>query len=299
MTQLEPLEPRRLLSGNISVTTGPGLTAKIIGDNGGDAFTVTLEKGVGYRVSGVGGTKVNGIAAVDIKSASALNFTVVTGSGKDRVSFNGAFGTQNLSIYTGGGDDQVSIQGSTHFGNLVVSTSGGNDNVTLGQVTVTQNVVIWTSLGNDHVKLDNANIAMSLGISTGTGDDHVELTNSHITKSFGTCTGSGNDELKLTNTGISGNVGISMSDGDDHLSFSEVHIKRSLGVCTGNGNDSINFDHSVLIDADASVNAGNGDNHLGGTDKLAIQGNSLFLGFTNHPKDQRDVSGDDHHDEKD
>jgi hypothetical protein len=289
---VERLDPRRMLSGNVTVTTGPGFTATLVGDNGGDAFDITLEKGVGYRVSGRDKTTINGQSAVLIKSASALDFTVVTGVGKDRINFNGAFGTQNLTIYSGGGDDQISIQGTTQFGNLVISASGGNDKISLGQITVTQSVVIWTSIGNDTVDLTAANITGAVGISTSTGNDRITLTDSHISKSFCTCTGSGNDELRFIDSGVSGNVGISMSDGDDKLTFSEVHIKRSLGIITSRGNDAITLDKSVLIDGDAFVFGGSGNNALNGSDQLTVKGHSFFVGFSSSKHHDDD---DDHH----
>lgn len=296
---VELLERRRLMSGNVSVTTGPGLSATIVGDEKDNAFEVTLEKGVGYRISGLSKTTINGSPAVLIRTASGLSFNVDTGYGNDRVSFNGGFATQDLQISTGSGNDTVSLQGSTHFGSVSIWTSGGNDTVSLAQISVTKDLAIWTSIGNDRVSLSGVNAGMSLGFSTGDGNDLVAVTDSHVTKNLGVVTGNGNDVLVLINTSITGNVGVSMGDGNDKLSFYGARVKRSAGICTASGDDDITLDRRVVVGGDATFNAGNGNNSVKGTSTLAVTGNVVYLGFKkpaddDHPKDdEKDGDKDD------
>jgi hypothetical protein len=57
------------------------------------------------------------------------------------------------------------------------------------------------------------------------------------------------------------------------------------------------MDKSVLIDGDASFNAGNGDNKFDGADKLSVRGHSIYLGFKSKHDDHDHEHDDDEHDD--
>ncbi len=148
---LEVLERRSLLSGNVTVTTDADLNARIVGDNKSNAIEITLDSGGGYRITGVDGTKVNGVAVVAIRTQSAMKFAIDMGNGNDRVSFNGTFATQLLSISTGNGNDIVSLSGTTHFGDIAIQTGNGKDSVSLGSIHGTGALSVDTGTGNDSI----------------------------------------------------------------------------------------------------------------------------------------------------
>lgn len=154
--KLERLERRRLLSGNVTVTADETMTAHLLGDNKDNQIEITANPGVGYLVTGLNGTTVNGVHAVSINTQPALKFDVSLGKGKDRVSFNGAFGTQDLNIMTGDGKDIVSLSDGTHFGDINIDTGAGDDQVILSGIHGTKNLNVSTGDGKDKVSITSA-----------------------------------------------------------------------------------------------------------------------------------------------
>jgi len=155
--RIDSLEPRRLLSGNVTVTADADLNAQLIGDKRNNAIVITLDSSGGYLVSGVNGTTVNGVPAVVINTPSAMNFNIDLGSGNDQISFDGvtsgAFATQALTIATGKGNDIVTLSGTTHAGAINLSTGDGNDAVVLSGIHGTGDLSMLTGKGNDTVSI--------------------------------------------------------------------------------------------------------------------------------------------------
>jgi hypothetical protein len=147
--KFERLERRRLLSGNVTVTADETLAAHLIGDNKNNEIEITVNPGIGYFVTGLHGTTVNGVHAVSIATTPALKFEVSLGNGNDRVFFEGAFGTQDLNIITGNGKDVVSLSGGTHFGDINIDTGNGDDQVILSGIHGTKNLNVSTGDGKD------------------------------------------------------------------------------------------------------------------------------------------------------
>lgn len=152
---IEPLEPRRLLAGNIVVTVDANLTTHFIGDNKNNEVEITSRPGEGYLVTGLRGTKINGSSAVLIRTTPALKFDIATGNGNDKVSFKGAFGTQDLNILTGNGKDIVSLSGGTHFGDIAIDTGNADDQIILAGIHGTKNLKIQTGNGKDTISVQS------------------------------------------------------------------------------------------------------------------------------------------------
>lgn len=146
---IESLEPRRLLAGNIVVSVDANLVAHISGDNKNNEVEITSRPGEGYVVTGLRGTKINGSPAVLIRTTPALKFDILLGNGNDKVSFKGAFGTQDLNILTGNGKDIVSLSGGTHFGDITIDTGNADDHIILNGIHGTKNLTIRTDNGKD------------------------------------------------------------------------------------------------------------------------------------------------------
>ncbi len=163
----------------------PDLNASIVGDNKSNAIEITLDSGGGYRITGVDGTKVNGVPVVAIRTQSAMKFAIDMGNGNDRVSFNGTFATQLLSISTGNGNDIVSLSGTTHFGDIAIQTGNGKDSVSFGSIHGAGALSVDTGTGNDSISVTapsqvdgTATITGGNGKNTIAGTDSLAVTGS-------------------------------------------------------------------------------------------------------------------------
>jgi hypothetical protein len=177
--QLESLEQRRLLSGNVSVIVD-GSDINIQGDNKSNGVSVASTP-FGYVIVGTGNTTLNGANAP----------LVFTG------------GPQNLSINTGNGDDVVALDGSgvagfpgkIDFGNVSIDTGNGDD-------TVSSNLLV----------------AFGFDVSTGNGQDLVTLTNTGSIGNMNIDTGNGSDSVGIFGfSGSNGSVVLDGGNGPDAL----------------------------------------------------------------------------------
>ena len=182
---LECLEGRQLLAGHVlagHVHVAYDVhsnTVKVDGSSQADQLLISGNLGVGYDITGVGGTTVNGLPTVHINPTGGerANFKVKLGSGNDSVEFN-------------------------NFAALAVSTGGGsgNDTTTFSNVTAFNGIKVDGGSGNDSTSLDFVDIHDGLSINAGSGNDTVAFgsTASGVTLFSGNADingGSGHDTL--------------------------------------------------------------------------------------------------------
>jgi hypothetical protein len=158
----EPLEGRRLLSGNVTVSFDAG-TVNVVGDNKANEIFVSGSLGGGtYTIAGLSGTTVNG--------QSSLTLPVVGGNGS------------NFNISLGNGDDVVRLGSiAPDFvpftaASLRVDTGNGDDTVLLADVTLrSRGLRVSTGNGDDTVRVEFSDILGGQMIDTGNGDDTVSF----------------------------------------------------------------------------------------------------------------------------
>jgi hypothetical protein len=160
----EPLEGRRLLSGNVTVAfDAAGNTVNIKGDNKANEIVLSGSLGGGtYTIAGASGTRVNGQSSVTLPvvGANGSNFRISLGNGDDVVRLGSIspdfvpFTANSLRVDTGNGDDSVLLAD--------VTLRGGGLNVATGN-------------GDDTVRLDFSDIFGGQTINTGNGDDTVSF----------------------------------------------------------------------------------------------------------------------------
>src|SRR5688500_13962250 len=110
---MENLESRRLLASSVSVDYDPATnTISIEGTKGNDQIRVSGNEGVGYTITGLGGTEVTGDPSVTITPPGTpsirTNFDIDLGKGNDTVLFNN-FAALEVDIDAGQGNDTVEM----------------------------------------------------------------------------------------------------------------------------------------------------------------------------------------------
>lgn len=201
MFNLERLETRLLLAGNVSATL-KGHTLKIIGDNEGNALEFSGDGGT-INVAGVDGTTVNGDAGATFDGVTKVivkmnggddhirvgtgidgfdfdaAFKVDMGKGNDTFDINGdeanphRFGG-DLSIDMGSGNDQLYSEATTYGGKVKVNLGSGNDIYGTGADgtnVYAQAVKVKLGSGNDDYFSYGNEFQSTLKINGGSGSD--------------------------------------------------------------------------------------------------------------------------------
>ena len=158
---LEPLEDRRLLSGNVTVIRQAATnTVVITGDGKSNEIVVTGSLAAGtYTISGAGGTTVNRQpgATLPLSGSNGSNFRVSLGGGDDAILFGSAspayvpFTANAVSVSTANGNDRVNVANASVRGGLKITTANGNDAVDINFSDVFKGLSVQTGNGNDSI----------------------------------------------------------------------------------------------------------------------------------------------------
>ena len=119
----EALEPRLLLDGNVTMVVDKVL--ELVGDAGNNAIVIDVPFLGQMRVSGVGGTTINGAADVTEWWAGGIDVLMTEGSNNIHVDTVEIIG--NLNIETGDLPDNIRIEDSIVRGKTAISTGDGPD----------------------------------------------------------------------------------------------------------------------------------------------------------------------------
>jgi hypothetical protein len=149
MIQIESLEGRKLLSGNVSTQfSADEYTLAITGDARSNEIVVSTDALGVTTVTPLPGTTINGSPNPETFS-DAGTIVIDTGNGYDYVGLTHLY-IQDCLISTGNGSDTVSAYDSNLFFRLDINTGAGSDEVTLaGQTGVGSGIAIDLGTGKD------------------------------------------------------------------------------------------------------------------------------------------------------
>lgn len=171
---IEALEIRDLMAGNVTVKVTNG-NFLLTGDAAANALAVTQPTTGHLLVQGVGGTKVNGKASVDVAFTGNATFNLAGGA--DRLTIGPDVGLvrfKSLAINAGAGADQVAIRnviGQDLKANLGAESEAAADTLDVRQSVFRGAVTILTGGGNDAVNFSGFRSQGSLAMSSGSGND--------------------------------------------------------------------------------------------------------------------------------
>jgi hypothetical protein len=265
--QLEALEQRTLMTGNVTVSLDFAGTLHILGDGGGVSSTFpeyvqVLDSSppglpnLTFRVQGKPGTftSINGVQFIDFVGSSINSVTAAFPTFSSPTIFNGldiigmfpsaptsgtSFPGQVTLSAAGSGATSLSISNiTTNVVTLVDPTSTAGCTVTLNSVKAGL-LTTTTGGGNDRYTITGANLAIT-NLNTGNGNDNVSIVGSTVgsLSSSSGATG-GNVTYNITGNSMSkasiaiGTVGPTV--GDDSVTFNGNVILNSAILNIGTG----------------------------------------------------------------
>ncbi len=239
--QLECLEPRFLLSGNV-IATMIGADLFLWGDGNDNEVSLEVIDNDIVLVGG-NGTTINGTAERETlaENTSTLDGSVFAfmGGGNDQIVIqDGLVVRQSVLLFMGSGDDSVGIGASEISGNLIVVTYSGNNQLALDETVVQQNVMNFTGRGNDVSSIRGATINSNVLIFSGGGDDAVVVDQSNIQGNAEIHTASGNDDIAIMDSSVEKNFFVYTGSGDDFLYVAPMAVAGVSLFLMGSGDDS-------------------------------------------------------------
>jgi hypothetical protein len=310
--EIEPLEQRQMLAGNVTaVITGAG-DLVITGDSSGNQIDVVIGSSGEVSVVGSGGTTVdaselmgaevtgdvkidmgdgNNVVTVDDYGAGIQDVDFKSGAGADSIEISYFETTGNFKFDSGDGNDIVNIHGVTVEGSATVVVGGGNDTLDLDLVTTgkKKNITVSASSGDNTLNLDDVeSYAGKLNIKTGSGADTIS---GYGYGKYGAKvnTGAGNDVMEFSISSFK-NIAVATGSGDDFVDLEVSTLYGSTKVATSKGNDTISVegDSKKLTIAAASgddvveLDDFSSDDDSAGNVKVALSGgNDTFTFGTN------------------
>jgi len=178
---IEPLEPRLLLSGNVTVfTIGTGLFA--YGDV--SANDILIEQGVLHA----------GLFTVTGRNATTVNETAA-GTPVEFPDING-----DLWAWMSDGNDVLEVKGATVPGLMWVDGGAGDNTVTIDPTTINGSVFVMNGVGLDTFSMTSSQILGSLTILNGDGGSNTTLDGGTVDGSVTVFNGAGSDSFLLDNS---------------------------------------------------------------------------------------------------
>lgn len=245
------LEPRLLLSGNVSATVSDGMLT-IAGDRAANAIVLnqTGLKPHQVRILGNSNTTINGQVGSVVMNGVKADVLIRLDNGADSISLRSMSFPQTLRI-SQGGHDALSLSNIQVARNLFVRNSSSllSVNTTITNTTVGKDLEIVSGDGSQHMDIASLEVNGNTQIETGRRYDVLTVNDSIFHGDVQMSTGRGVDVIELEAAGNAkgprtrfyGSAEIAMGDGDDAL---------QLGIAGQSGNRSAFFD-AVDLDGGA------------------------------------------------
>jgi hypothetical protein len=224
--QLESLENRELMAGNVTVSFS-GSELRIVGDSAANGVEVRQSSPGVYTITGAfeGGaaTKINGRSSITASNVNG-NVVVALGAGNDQLDF-------------GTGDQRV-IDVKR---DLIIDMGTGNDWTDVRDVKVAGMLSINTGTGVDRTVVNRANVGTDLRIgdatsSVNSGDsDEVTVLSSTVRRQIALTFRGGSDRAEIQSCAAD-SVYADMGAGNDY--FKMLYTKpRAFTALGGSGTD--------------------------------------------------------------
>ena len=172
---LVPLEPRRMLAGNVTAGLDEFEENLIItGDNKANQFIIVAGSS-DTTVTGLNGTTING--GVNAVFDGLPDLAIDTANGDDEIEIVDLFSA--LTVKTGNGNDRVEITddfyGPYSFDTFEIDTGNGNDAVELWNLSAFDDINIRMGNGDDYLRLLGTIQVLGSGtVDMGKGADTID-----------------------------------------------------------------------------------------------------------------------------
>lgn len=269
----DALEPRRLLSGNVTAALVSG-TATITGDTADNAIQIGISNG-SLVLTGLNGTTINNAATFTLAadtSTLAANLNIALGAGNDAVYVTeGVNITGNLTVNDVAGNSILAVRGATLTGNFSGTISGGALSLSLESSTISGTLTVQSGQGRDTISMLSSTIGGTTSLSTGGGEDQIVLDQVTL-KSLFMATANQADHVALRQVTINGNLSVDLGRHRDFFSMQNVTISGNMTLNGRGGIDNIALQGTNSVAGTALMNG------QGGRNRISISAGSDFNG---------------------
>lgn len=258
--QVEDLETRQLMAGDVSVVLTPQRVLTITGDAEDNGVAIYTEGNV-FKVMGLvqdgEATTVNGSHRISFKNVR--NIVVNLGDGDDAFAATNTKLAASLTINMGDGDDMLGLGA---FDNTTIEEEYGLKYTVpwmdeeldplIGAFNVRQDLTIDLGDGDNELRGRASTIGRRLRITSGDGDDNLRLESTGtvgsqdyvvgvgVNNDTYISTGAGKDELLLKNFATR-NLTVYTEEGNDKAQLVDLVIKQELYVSAGDDQDQVHL----------------------------------------------------------
>jgi len=255
---IDPLEPRRLLSGNVAVKISDG-HVRFIGDAGSNTLVITYSRPEHQLiVAGRSGTTVDGKSSRVYAARDSI--AVSLGAGDDVVTLQRFSGGFNVGVDLGDGNDAVYFKRS----NLLAADffgDTGNDTLVMLDSTVDGNIRFAGGVGADTLWLKNASVRGSVKMAGGAGLDRVFADRVSIGRDFVFEDLNGRSALDLNTLSVRGRTIVQTGNSIDRLTITDSTFAHDAKVILRGGDDRVTVRGSVF-NTPSPFNPGTGNNRV-------------------------------------
>lgn len=279
--QLEGLERRQLLAGNVQVSVA-GSSLLITGDNLANNAAVIALPGGRFAVAGVG-TTINGGAGPFVTTRSISNITANLNGGDDALGL-----TNNANAIFNHATTRLGVNLQTLLGvNAGTLQTLINANTTVTEFSLAGSLTVTGGAGDDVIGVIGSvggSVVVSLGAADVGGGNAFGIDGGSLAAGNGvvggviSIVGDGqNDVVAIVSTDVRSSVAVTLGGGANSLVVDDANIGGGLAVVGGSGSDIVNVVNSTIASI-VNVVAGNGPNTItlnnASTDALTITGGS-------------------------
>jgi hypothetical protein len=296
----QPVEPRRMLSGNVDVAFD-GQLLDVRGDNLNNNIVIAQQLSGAIVVTGQFGTLINGLPSVRFANGLSIEkLDVRMEGGDDRVAINrlnlagdlnadlgiNSLGRDTLVVNNstiqgnlfgfGGFDtDTINVNGTTVFGDAIIDLAEGSGRSTVNNSTFNGSATFVGGEGADVFNAIEMTVGLSLNVDAKQGADVINHSlGSAMLAAYNTDLGA--DRITLSDLTILEDLIVESGGDNDTVSITSVNSGKNLVVNLDSGNDTLTV-ASSSAGQDAILVGGAGVDRLvdlgltGGTKKEVIE----------------------------
>jgi len=244
---LEVLEPRTMLSGNV--------TAAVVGGSlviGGDAAAndiVLDQSGLTsdqVRISsGANATSINNQSDPIVLNSVTGNLQIKLLKGADTVLLDGLNLPGNVAIDGGTGNNTIALNNGTIANNLRIRNGDGDSSVTVAGTAVNNNTEVFDGAGNNTVSLTGT-FGNNVSVQSKRGDNSVTLSGAIVSGNTRIAYGKGTATTAIDGSTFGKNLGIWSQAHSGALTMNTSTVNGRMAVYNNKGDTTTNLNSSTI-----------------------------------------------------
>lgn len=275
--RVEALEPRLMLSGNVSVQFFGG-NLIIQGDQLNNDLSIEVEQN---RILLVGNdqTTINGSqGAFEVSNTNTFDGSIFAflRDGNDRFVIEGEMSISgSVFVYGGDGDDSIGTSQATVESQWVAVSGRGDDLIALDEATIQGSARFITGGGDDVISANETEVGQHVFAFLGQGDDQMLLETMSISGDVRVHSARGDDDFVMRESRVDGNLKASMAAGDDFFCIEPSTLNGKTAVITGRGNDEIILESTNRFEGPTLIIGGAGQDSFEVSDANTFNGRRI------------------------